>query len=111
MRHFVFLAIHLLPYLIHHHKILNAYQIVCILACSPSQVVRSDLKNWVLAHSILMALAFVLLLPTGVLVARHRWECITELSATYIVHIDDTGLRAPPTDWSAHYCQAQVGVS
>ncbi|KAF5838320.1 hypothetical protein DUNSADRAFT_3052 [Dunaliella salina] len=35
-------------------------------------VVESDLREWVVAHSVLMALAFVFFLPTGIVIVRHR---------------------------------------
>ncbi|KAF5838321.1 hypothetical protein DUNSADRAFT_3053 [Dunaliella salina] len=37
-----------------------------------AQVVVSDVRRWVLAHSVLMALAFVFFMPTGILLVRHR---------------------------------------
>jgi hypothetical protein len=36
------------------------------------KVLNLDLKPLVIAHGILMAAAFVLLMPTGLLLARHR---------------------------------------
>jgi hypothetical protein len=36
------------------------------------QAIESDLHKQVLAHSILMAITFVLLIPLGILIARQR---------------------------------------
>ena len=33
----------------------------------------SGRAQWVLAHVVMMAVAWVLLLPTGILLVRHRW--------------------------------------
>ena len=35
----------------------------------------SKLPQWVLAHAIMMTISWILLLPSGILMARHRWVC------------------------------------
>jgi hypothetical protein len=39
----------------------------------PLQVVKTNMRTLMLVHGILMAVSFVLLMPTGILLARHRY--------------------------------------
>ena len=43
------------------------------LASGSVATTTSKLPQWVLAHAIMMSISWILLLPSGILMVRHRW--------------------------------------